>query len=976
MKNALPVQMIIVMLLLWGLVSAAWGKTVNLAWDPSPSAVSGYKVYYKVGSDDFSAQGGVGTVSIDVGPVLSYVLTDLDSSVDHFFAVTAYDASGQESGFSNSVQSPAEVLVNSPPILAPIGNRTVLEGAELSFVVSATDPDGDSLSYTTSTLPSGAGFNSSTRTFSWVPGMNQAGVYSVNFRVSDGAASVNETISITVVNVNRAPVLQSIGTKSVNEGELLAFTILATDADNDPLTYSASGLPSGAVFNPVTRQFRWTPDYSGSSNIRVFSVTFSVSDGFAEAAELVTININPVNRPPVLEPIGPQALVAGDNYNLIINASDPDGNQVTYSVSGLPAGAVFAPSTRSFSWIPGNEQAGTHAVTFTASDGSLQDSEVVLFTVTRANEPPVLSPIGPRSVNENALLSFTISATSSSENYVFSATGLPSGATFDPGSRVFNWTPGFEQAGSFIVTFRVTDGTDSDSESVTITVHNTNRSPVISGQPTSYAPAGQNYFFAPTASDPDGDALSFTISSLPFWANFNQHTGVLSGAPVAQDVGVSANILITVTDGTLSASLPPFSIEVVPTGDDPEPDYVDGELDSDGDGIPDIRDGFPYDPTRSDWVILASAGTGGYIDPVGENSVLFGGSQSFSMTPKAGYYINDLLVNGVSVGLLDSYEFTNVNSHHTIEAVFSAIPKGLSQNPLEPGLSGIERPDGGDDANNLVGGKPKLDLDYRFSVVLRETGTLDQYRVFAVINGYRYPLERDQGVLASGARFSMTTKLGPAYQHKFYFIAENAGGAQLWRYPATGELPGPVVELLSGRNLIGIVANINPYGLNSTEVVGVKQLYRWDPSAKGKGSYIMVDNGGPVASGEGYLLKRSTGSTLLRLDSYGEIAGADYEFVVSPGWNLIANPYGGNVPLEQVKVRVGDAAPVDWLTAAAQLLVVDGLYSYQGDDWGGGNEFFSAAGTNRAVLVPWIGYWVYINPASQPISLLISRPLK
>ncbi|MBW6509641.1 MAG: hypothetical protein K0A94_08885 [Desulfuromonadales bacterium] len=883
------VALVAVMVLTMGIGSVAWAKSVTLAWDPSPSAVSGYKVYYRVGSDNLSRTGEVGTIVVDVGNVLTYSLSALDEAEDYYFAVTAYDASGQESDFSNHVHSPAEVAINQPPVLQPIG------------------------------------------------------------------------------------------TKSVNEGQELAFTILATDADGDSLTYGAANLPAGATFNPTTRRFSWVPDFSGSTNIRIFSVTFRVSDGLAEDSEQVTFNVNPVNRPPVLEPIGPQTLVAGDNFNLIIAASDPDdpnGLSLTYSAGNLPVGTVFVPSTRSFSWIPGTQQVGTHQVIFVVSDGHLQDSEVVPFTVVRANEPPVLNAIGAQTVSEGDLLQFSVSTTTESENFVFSASGLPAAASFNPDSRVFSWTPNFDQAGSFIVTFSVTDGTDSASEVVTITVHNTNRPPVISGGPGSLAYVDRSYLFAPTASDPDGDDLLYSISGLPFWASFNPQSGVLSGTPVSQDVGVSSNIIVTVSDGLQTASLPAFSIAVVAGKDELEPSYVDGEIDLDGDGIPDSRDGFPLDPNRADWVIYANAGSGGYIDPTGAVSVLYGSTQSFEVIPMAGYYVNDLLVNGVSVGLVNSYEFIDVDSHHTIEAIFSEIPAGLSQNPLEPGLKGIERVDRGDDSNNLVDGKPRLDLDYRFHVMLREEGSLDQYRVFAVINGYRYALQRDAGVLASGARFSMTTRLGPVYSHRYYFVAEDASGTQRWRYPKAGDLPGPVVELLSGHNMVGIVGNLNPYGLTMTQTLGVRQVYRWSPLAKKDGSFVMVDSGAPVASGEGYQLRRVTSKTLPDLSAYGEVNADVYEFEVSAGWNLIANPYAGNVPLERMLVRSGDAAPLAWLDAAAQRVVVDGLYSYLGDDWGRVNEVTTAAGSNKAILVPGIGYWIYVNPANQPVSLLIPRPLR
>jgi hypothetical protein len=96
----------------------------------------------------------------------------------------------------------ATVNINRPPELASIGNKTVNEGQALTFTISATDPNGDSLTYSASNLPAGATFNPSTRVFTWTPSNNQSGTYgSIHFAVSDGSLSDTEDISIVVNNV-------------------------------------------------------------------------------------------------------------------------------------------------------------------------------------------------------------------------------------------------------------------------------------------------------------------------------------------------------------------------------------------------------------------------------------------------------------------------------------------------------------------------------------------------------------------------------------------------------------------------------------------------------------------------------------------------------------------------------------------------------------------------------------------------------
>ena len=80
--------------------------------------------------------------------------------------------------------------------------------------------------------------------------------------------------------------------------------------------------------------------------------------------------------------------------------------------------------------------------------------------------------------------------------------------------------------------------------------------------PATSANAGTGYRFTPTASAPNGNALIFSIENIPSWAAFNAQSGTLSGTPAAADAGTYANIVISVSDGTSSASLAPFSITV------------------------------------------------------------------------------------------------------------------------------------------------------------------------------------------------------------------------------------------------------------------------------------------------------------------------------------------------------------------------------------------------------------------------------
>lgn len=284
---------------------------------------------------------------------------------------------------------------NHAPSLNAIADQQISAGQPLTLTVGATDLDGDSLTYSASGLPSGAVFSEDTLT--WTPTQAQAGTYHIAFEVTDGQFYDSETITITVAGsgdtTSGRPSLTSIGNKSVNENQQLSFSISAGDPDGDPITYSASGLPSGASFS--SQSFTWTPTYDQAGT---YQVTFVASDGQDQDTETITITVTNVNRAPALSTIGDQSVDEQNALVFAVSADDPDGDTVTYSAGGLPAGARL--SGGSFSWTPTSDQIGAYEITFVASDGRLQDSESITLyvvgtgpdgtapTVTRCNPEP------------------------------------------------------------------------------------------------------------------------------------------------------------------------------------------------------------------------------------------------------------------------------------------------------------------------------------------------------------------------------------------------------------------------------------------------------------------------------------------------------------------------------------------------------------------------------------------------------------
>lgn len=191
----------------------------------------------------------------------------------------------------------------------------------------------------------------------------------------------------------------------------------------------------------------------------------------------------PQNHAPTISGNPSSTVTEGSAYSFQPSASDPDGDPLAFSASGLPAWLTINSSTGQLSGIPPTGSAGTYGgIVVTASDGQ-SSSSLAAFSITVT--PPVVPPTPP-----------------------------------------------------------------------------INTPPTIAGTPPTSVIAGQTYAFQPTAADADGQTLRFGIANKPTWAIFDIVTGRLSGTPASTDAGTFANIVISVSDGTASATLPAFSIVV------------------------------------------------------------------------------------------------------------------------------------------------------------------------------------------------------------------------------------------------------------------------------------------------------------------------------------------------------------------------------------------------------------------------------
>ncbi|MDY6935062.1 MAG: DUF2341 domain-containing protein [Spirochaetota bacterium] len=208
-------------------------------------------------------------------------------------------------------------------------------------------------------------------------------------KCGNGLGGLLEESPMMVENTdNRQPEIESIGNRAVDENQLLEFTVKASDPEGGELIYSAHNLPSGATFDATTQVFCWFPDYGQSGNYP--DVLFVVTDNGsspAVASESITISVGDVNRPPVLEFIGDRTVDENQLLEFMINANDPDEDDLIYSASDLPSGATFNSTTRLFSWMPSFGQTGVYSnILFTVDDKGIpmiSDTEFINITVIK-----------------------------------------------------------------------------------------------------------------------------------------------------------------------------------------------------------------------------------------------------------------------------------------------------------------------------------------------------------------------------------------------------------------------------------------------------------------------------------------------------------------------------------------------------------------------------------------------------------------
>jgi methyl coenzyme M reductase subunit C len=463
---------------------------------------------------------------------------------------------------------------NQPPELSPIGDQTINEGSLLVFNASATDPDipTQTLTFTLEAgAPEGAAISAS-GLFTWTPSeLEGPGTYTLRVIVADsGSPSLTATqaFNVTVQEINLAPALGGVIDRTVNEGELLTFTASATDPDlpAQPLTFTLGGSPpAGASIDAVTGVFTWTPSElqgPGTYFISIFVTDNGIPTQNDARGFLVTVQ--EVNRPPELPALSDLAVNEGSFIGFSALPTDPDipAQSVTVTLGpGAPAGAAIT-SGGFFTWSSGEAQGpSTNRIAIIATDNgtpSLTATQFFTAIILEVNQAPALDFVADQTVLEGQALAFTATATDPdlpAQSLAFTlGAGAPTGASVDPATGAFTWTPTEAQGpGTYVLSVVVTDNStlpQSTSRSFTISVQESNLPPQLAALDDRVVAEGSLLVFNLAATDPDipTQTLAFTLGpGAPEGATVGSN-GLFTWTPAASQGPSTNRITVIVAD--------------------------------------------------------------------------------------------------------------------------------------------------------------------------------------------------------------------------------------------------------------------------------------------------------------------------------------------------------------------------------------------------------------------------------------------
>ncbi|MBI3180725.1 MAG: tandem-95 repeat protein, partial [Myxococcales bacterium] len=460
---------------------------------------------------------------------------------------------------------------NRAPSITSTAPTSATEDSAFSYQVVATDADGDPLTYSLTLAPSGMTIDAA-GLVKWTPANADVGIRSATVKVSDGkGGEAQQAFNLTVANVNDPPGVTSTALTVTNEKSLYLYQATAADPDptGDVLTWSLPVAPAGMSINAGTGLLSWTPS---QANVGSHTVTVRVDDGNGgTASQTFTLTVQNVNDAPSFSSSPPLGATEDTLYSYAATATDADGDALTFSLLVGPS-AMTASSSGLLQWTPVNADVGTRGVTLKVSDGKGGEAQQSFnILVANVNDPPAITSQPVITTPEKAPYSYQAAAVDpdpTGDVLTWSLVTAPASMTINAGTGLVSWLPTQADLGTTQVTLRVVDGNGGmASQTYFLTVQNVNDPPAFTSTALLSATEDSSYAYAATASDPDGDALTFSLAVGPTGMSVSTG-GNVSWTPGNADVGWNG-VTIRVTDGKGGEAVQAFVLTVANVNDPP-----------------------------------------------------------------------------------------------------------------------------------------------------------------------------------------------------------------------------------------------------------------------------------------------------------------------------------------------------------------------------------------------------------------------